>query len=110
LDEGDDILSCIKQGMEENNLELVNVEGIDGVMREGLINYFEKNSFKSSVIKDKTLILASGSFKLNYGEVFGNMKIVTQDKPPMHGTLVRGKAGQDLTIKLAFLELVDEKK
>ena len=29
---------------------------------------------------------------------------------PMHGTLVRGKAGQDLTIKLAFLELVDEKK
>ncbi|PIN84959.1 MAG: hypothetical protein COV47_04695 [Candidatus Diapherotrites archaeon CG11_big_fil_rev_8_21_14_0_20_37_9] len=110
LEEDESILTCIKQGMEQNNLEQVNVETIEGRMKECLINYFERNSFKSSVLKDVDILIASGSFKSSYSELFGSMKIVTNEKPPMQGTFVRGKASEGLKITLSFIEFVDKEE
>jgi len=53
-------------------------------------------------------MLASGSFKLSYGDLYGSMKIATSDKPPMHGTLVKGTAHDGFVIKLSFVELIDK--
>lgn len=110
LDEGDDIISCIKDGMAQHGVDKVSVDSVDGMVNEALINYFERNSFKSSVIRDKSILIASGAFKLSFGELFGQMKIVTNDKPPMHGTLVRGRAKGNFTLRLAFHELVENKR
>ena len=107
LENGEGILESVKKGMEENDLKEVKVEKIEGPVEEILLNYFEKGNFKSSVVKDCTIMMASGNFKLSYGELFGQAKVVTNDKPPVHGSLVRGKAQDGLKISLSFLELVE---
>jgi hypothetical protein len=108
LDEGDGILESIKQGMIQHGLNEVKIEGAEGKVKEVVINYFEHNQFKSSVLKDSNVMLASGSFKLSYGDLYGSMKIATSDKPPMHGTLVKGTAHDGFVIKLSFVELIDK--
>ncbi|MCR4369502.1 MAG: hypothetical protein NUV67_06385 [archaeon] len=107
LEDDDGIEESIKAGMKEHKLNSVTIESVDGSVKEAIINYFEGNSFRSSTIKDKAVMIASGSYKLSYDELFGTMKIVTNEKPPMHGTLVRGKAKDGLTIRLSFVDIVD---
>ena len=109
FEDGDSILEGIKSGMREHGLDSVKIESMEGSVQEALINYFVGNSFKSSVVKDKKIMLSSGGFRLSYDELFGSMKIVTSEKPPLHGTLVRGKAKDGLTINLSFLELIDDR-
>ncbi|MCR4335157.1 MAG: hypothetical protein NUV57_01320 [archaeon] len=108
LDQGDGLIESIKQGMKEHHLDKVQVGFVDGKIQEAVINYFEGGNFKASVIKNKTILTASGSFTLSYDELFGQMKIVTADKPPVHGTLVRGKAEDGFTINLTFVEIKEE--
>ena len=107
LEDGEGILESIKQGMKENNLKEVKIEKIEGPVEEILLNYFEKGTFKSNVIKDTNIMLASGNFKLSYGDLFGQTKVVTNNKPPVHGSLVRGKAKDGLKLSLSFLDLVE---
>ena len=108
LDEGDSVLECIKRGMQEHGLNEVTIEGVEGTLAEGSINFFERSSYRSLNLKDAPLMMASGNFKLSYGELFGSMKIVSGEKPPIHGTLVKGKAKDGLTIKLSFIQFVDK--
>ena len=108
LDEGDDVLECVQAGMREHSLSEVTVTGIEGTLAEGIINYFLKNEFKSAVLKDKALLSASGSFKLTHEGLFGSMKVIAMGRPPLHGTLVKGKAGNDFTLKLSFVEFLDQ--
>ena len=110
LDEGDGILESVKQAMVEHKVHEVTVESVEGRLKEAVINYFERNQFKSSALKGSEIMIASGNFKLSYGDLFGTMKIATNEKPPMHGTLVRGKASQGLTINLSFIEFIDKEE
>ncbi len=112
LDEDDGILESIKAGMEKYRINEAKIESMEGKVKECLINYFERNNFKSQILKNAPILMASGSFKLSYGDLYGSMKIATAEKPPMQGTVVKGKACQDLTIKMSFLEYIDlnEKK
>ena len=108
LEEGEGILESVKAGMQQHNLSEVTVEGAEGRVFDTLINFFERGNFKSTVLKDNNVMMASGNFKLSYGELFGSMKIITSDKPPIHGTVVRGKAHDGFTLKFSFLEMVDK--
>ncbi|MFH1392048.1 MAG: DUF296 domain-containing protein [Candidatus Diapherotrites archaeon] len=108
LEQGDGVLESIKQGMKEHNLDKVQICSVDGKMQEAVINYFEGGNFKASVIKNKEILTASGSFTISYDELFGQMKIITSDKPPIHGTLVRGKGTDGFTINLTFVELKED--
>ena len=47
LDEGDDILSCVKQAMAEHKIEEAKIEALTGVFKEGEMNYFEGNKYKN---------------------------------------------------------------
>ncbi|HZX20566.1 MAG TPA: hypothetical protein VFF13_06150 [archaeon] len=107
LENGDGILESIKSAMIDNNVSEVKIEGAEGVCDEIFINYFERSQYKSSNLKNARVILASGNYKLSYGELYGTMKIVTGEKPPMQGTVVRGKAKDGFKITLSFVELVD---
>lgn len=108
LDEGDGILECIKAGMLGQGINEVKIERVDGTIREGTINFFERSQFRSATLDNSPVMIASGGFKLSYGELFGSMKIATDTKPPLHGTFVRGKAKEGLTLNLAFTEYVDK--
>tara|TARA_Y100000310_G_scaffold71983_1_gene67918 strand:+ start:641 stop:1036 length:396 start_codon:yes stop_codon:yes gene_type:complete len=108
LEQGDGLIESIKQGMKEHNLNKVQVGSVDGKIQEAVINYFEGGNFKASVIRNKEILNASGSFTISYDDLFGQMKIVTSDKPPVHGTLVRGKAEDGFIINLTFVEIKEE--
>ena len=108
LDEGDGILESIKASMKEHGINEVKVESVEGNVKDCLINFFERNQFKSLTLSGNKVMIASGGFKLSYGDLFGSLKIATEDKPPMHGTVVRGKAAQGLTINLSFMEFLDK--
>ncbi len=108
LDEGDGILESIKAAMLEHHINDVKIEGAEGAVQEAVINYFERSQFKSSTLSGNRIMIATGNYKLSYGELFGTFKLATEDKPPMQGTLVRGKAAQGLTINLSFMEYVDK--
>lgn len=108
LDEGDGIIESIRAAMNEHKISEAKLDALDGTIRDGVINFFERNQFKSANLKDAKVMIASGNFKLSYGEIFGGMKVATETKPPMHGTFVKGKAAEGLTINLSFLEYVDK--
>ncbi len=108
LDEGDGILESIKAAMLEHKINDVKIESVEGCVQEAVINYFERNMFKSSTLKGNRIMIASGNYKLSYGELFGTFKLATEDKPPMQGTLVKGKAAQGLTINLSFMEYLEK--
>ena len=108
LDEGDGILESIKAAMLEHGINDVKIESVEGCVQEAVINYFERNMFKSSTLKGNRIMIASGNYKLSYGELFGTFKLATEDKPPMQGTLVKGKAAQGLTINLSFMEYLEK--
>ena len=109
FDEDDSILEGVKKAMQEHNLAEVNVEEADGVIKGGAINFFERSSYGSKELSDSRVMRVSGNFKLSYGELYGQMKIFTYDKPPLQGTLVRGKARAGFSLKLSFIEFVDSK-
>ncbi len=108
LDEGDSIIDSIKASMQEHGLNEVRIEGAEGAVQETTINYFERSQFRSTVLNGNRIMVASGNYKLSYGELFGTFKLATEDKPPIQGTLVKGKAAQGLTINLSFIEYVDK--
>ena len=108
LDEDDSIIDCIKRAMVEHKIYDVTIESVEGKFKEATINYFERNQFKSQVLRGNSVMIASGNYKLSYGELFGTFKVATNDKPPIQGTLVKGRAHQGFTIVLSFTEYVDK--
>lgn len=108
LDEDDGILESIKSGMKQHGVNEVKIEGIDGTIKDAVINFFERNNFRSAVLKNEPVMLASGNYKLSFDDLYGTMKVATSGKPPMHGTLVRGRAANGLTLRLSFVEYIDK--
>lgn len=103
FEENEDIYMCIKQVMIENNLKKVCVENCNGKLKSGTINYFSRNFFKKIDFVEKEIIKVSGEIKLKQ-ELFGNIKICTNERRPLQGTLVKGIAGKDFCLKLSFFE------
>ena len=92
LDDGDSILDCIKSALAEHNIKEANVESAEGTFKDGVINFFERNSYGTADLKGHQVMRVSGIFKLSYGDLYGTMKISTFDKPPLQGTFVKGHA------------------
>jgi hypothetical protein len=103
FDDGDDIYSCIKQGLIDNNLKKCFVEDCSGIIKKGLVNCFSGNCFKKIDFENKEIAMVSGEFKLNNNELFGNLKIITRERKPIQGTLAKG-ISQDFILKLSFIK------
>lgn len=110
LDEGESILESVKQGMKENNFPECKIEGMTGKIKQGMINFFVGNSYKSKELFDTDVFLASGHFKLSGDEIWGSMNISINPKHPFTGTLVRGTASNGLEVKLSYIELIEQEK
>jgi len=105
LDDGDDILVSIKQGMKQHNLEEARVDDMQGTIKEGTISYMDGHQYKAKNLINQQMIMASGNFKLSFDELFGSMHITTAGKNPLTATFVKGRAAQGLQIKFSFIEL-----
>jgi high-affinity K+ transport system ATPase subunit B len=98
LEEGEDVLACIKEGMDNNKVKEANVVGIDGKLLEGTISENEKNI----IVEDAALISAKGKFKFGGDELWGKINVFTEGKKPVSGQLLKGKAKEGLTINLEY--------
>ena len=111
LEEGEDILPCIKQGMKEHAITNADVLGINGEILSGTVNYMLGSQYKHKDITDAFPINASGHYELlgkSRDELFGTMKIVLQEGMNQNTyTLASGKAKNGLKIKLKFIHFIE---
>ncbi len=103
FDEGDNIISCIKQGMEMNNISECDVVDVEGVISTATVNAMEGNKFKKIDFSNTRIMRASGHFKLGGGDLWGSLHVFTEGRKPISGTVVKATAGQGFTLKLTFL-------
>ncbi len=104
LDDGDDVLVSIKQGMKQHKLQEARVDDMQGTIKEGTISYMDGSQYKAKNLINQPIIMASGNFKLSFDELFGSMHVTTAGKNHLTATFVRGLAATDLQIKLSFIE------
>jgi|SRR3989338_5002088 len=112
LDDGEDVLSSIRMGMLHNNIHRATVKGIDGKIKEGMVNYFAGSSYKSREIKNTVVENAHGKYELrgrNRDELWGNLHVtISQNGKRETATLGKGTASNGLRVRLSFVH-VDEK-
>jgi predicted DNA-binding protein with PD1-like motif len=101
LEEDDDIISSIKQGMLENKVKEATVEDVTGILKEGKITNMENGKYNEYEIRETEIIRASGIFKFGGGDLWGSMNVFTGGRKPISGKLVKGKAMENLEIKLS---------
>jgi predicted DNA-binding protein with PD1-like motif len=109
LEEGDDILASVKNGMQQHKITECKVEDAGGKVKHAIINFMEGNKYKKMDLREIEILRASGNFKLNYGDLWGTMHISTSGKKPLTGTLVNGRAADGFELKLSFIKEVSEK-
>ncbi|MDO8627480.1 MAG: hypothetical protein Q7K42_03375 [Candidatus Diapherotrites archaeon] len=109
LDEGDSILECIKTGMKQQGLNEVTIEGMSGTIKEGIGSYMEGSRFMTKNFANDDVFNASGKYKLQVDQLWGNLHVIINVKSPLNVTLVKGKASQDLKIDMSFIEFIDLK-
>lgn len=110
LEDGEDILQCLKQAMKEHGMHEARVLEVKGFWKQGFMNYFLKNQFKSRKSFEVEKISAgSGKFTRQGNDYSGDLKIVVSlGNNRVNGTLLEGKAAKELSIKLKFPKFLDE--
>lgn len=102
FDENDSIYDGIKCAMIGNKVNKVLVEECKGKMKDLTINYFSGNSYRKADFVEKEIRSVSGQFILASNNLNGTLKICTNEKNPVMGTLSKARAIQDFTLKLYF--------
>ncbi|MFH1240488.1 MAG: hypothetical protein V1672_04715 [Candidatus Diapherotrites archaeon] len=109
LEENENILTCIKQGMKEHNLSEVQILSMTGKIKEGIMSYLNGSKYVVYNFDNNDVMLAGGQYKLSFGELFGSLRItVKENKIPINGVFSKGKAAEGLEINLEFTEFVDQ--
>jgi len=104
LSDGEDLLKSIKDAMKEHGIKECSVQEVNGKIKSGLINFFERGNYRTMKLESIPVLRVSGNFKLSFNDLWGSMHISTAEKKPTTGTLVRGTAEEGLEIRLSFVE------
>ena len=108
LEDSEDLLFCIKQGMAEHKLEECDVIGITGKVKEGKLAYFQGSSFKSMELKENAVQKASGKFRLSNEKLHGDLHItIALGNHRIQGTLIKGKSMGEMEMELGFVAIPD---
>ncbi len=105
FEEGDEVVTGIKQVMMERNLREISLVEVTGLIKKAKIEYFEKGKFKVKIFENIQPLRINGTLKLSFGELYGVIKLSFNPKNPLTGTLVTGIAEQELTITANYYEL-----
>lgn len=109
LEEDENILACIKQGMTEHNIPNIKIIGITGKIKTGIMSYLEGSKYIVFNFDNTEIMLAAGHYKLSFGDLFGSLRItVKENKVPVNGIFSKGKAAEGLEINIEFTELIDK--
>ena len=110
LSDGEDLFACIRQAMAEGKIERSEVAAIEGRIKEGNVNYFQGNKYKSLEIKDANVYKASGKYEMRGRDLFGKISVIINQNGRMNTvTLGKGTASEGLKIRLSFIEVHEVK-
>ncbi|MEW6295608.1 MAG: DUF296 domain-containing protein [Candidatus Diapherotrites archaeon] len=105
LSEGEDILSSLKQALLENKIHQCKVIECNGIIKEGFMNCFWKNSYKAKNLKGIPVSKASGKFSLGPEVCIGDLHVsVLIGNQLWQGTLVEGTAKENFSLKVEFIK------
>jgi predicted DNA-binding protein with PD1-like motif len=109
LDDGDNILDCIKQGMIENHVSKAEIIGFEGSIKNATVSYFQRSTMRNVELNDtKKVVKANGDFKMDFADnhrVFGRIRLIyLENDKTFEGILVRGHAAGELKITLQYME------
>lgn len=103
LDENDDIMTCIKTGLEQNKIREAKIDDVSGMLLSATINCMEGPKYKRIDVKNIEILRASGNFKFGGEDMWGSLNVFTSGRKPVSGTLLKGKAKEGFTMKLSFV-------
>jgi hypothetical protein len=103
FDEGDNVLSCIKHGMEQNNVRECNVIDVSGALTSAVVQSMEGSRLKKIEFCNTKILRASGHFRVTAGYLWGSLHVFTEGRKPISGTIISAKASHGFELKLSFL-------
>ena len=103
FEEGDNVMACIKQGLEQNNVRECDVVDVDGNLSTATVNAMEGQKFKKIDFSNTKILRASGHFKIGGGDLWGALHVFTEGRKPISGTVVKATASTGFKLKLSFL-------
>lgn len=106
LSGGENIIESIKQGMKENAIEKATIEEINGTIATASVNYMLGSRYKSQDLENIQVLKAFGKYELKAKtNLWGNLHITIPMPKPLTVTLVKGIAGENLEIKMSFVQI-----
>ncbi|MFH0970457.1 MAG: DUF296 domain-containing protein [Candidatus Diapherotrites archaeon] len=102
FDEGDNVLSGLKDAMRQHGLREASAVRADGQLKEATINYFTRNRFNSTELKNGRIVSCSGRFMNLKEGIYGDLHVgFLLGMQMWDGTLVKAiaKNGFQLTLK-----------
>ena len=111
LEDDDDILECLKKAMRESGIEKGKIIEVRGFWKEGMMNYFLKNQYKSrKTLGIEKITAGSGKFAKEGNDFIGDLHIVTKiGNQLLNGSLLEGKTSGELSIKVKFCRFLEAK-
>ncbi|HLD58876.1 MAG TPA: hypothetical protein VI977_04530 [archaeon] len=98
FDSGEDVILTLKKAMEQYFIKECTITDMEGTMQEAVLAPSKKN------LSNLPIMHAKGSYKLDFGEMYGSMEITTKEKQPVTGKLIRGTADKNLQMKISYME------
>jgi len=102
LEEDDNLLKSIEEGMKKHCVKEANIEDINGNVKDATITNMEKGKYNEFEIRETELIRASGLFKFGGEDLWGSLNVFTGGRKPISGKLTKGTAMDGLEIKLSI--------
>ncbi|MEK6902352.1 MAG: DUF296 domain-containing protein [archaeon] len=110
FDEGDDVIAEMKRAIQQNNIREATAVNADGQLKEATINYFSKNRFNSTELKNGRIVSCSGRFMNLKEGVYGDLHVGFMLGMQMwDGTLVKAIAKNGFQLTLKFHQPLDQK-
>jgi hypothetical protein len=103
FDEGDDVLACLQQAMNEHRINDASIIEVNGKLKGGLGNYLMGSRLLSFNFSDTHVKTGTGHFKRTHDGLFGVLKVIPSTDNNMV-TVAKGLAGQDFQIQLSYYE------
>ncbi|MFA6268337.1 MAG: DUF296 domain-containing protein [archaeon] len=103
FDEGDNVISGIKQGLAMNNIREAEVVDVEGNLTTATVNAMEGSKFKKIDFSNMKILRASGNFKIGGDDLWGSLHVFTEGRKPISGTVVKATAAQGFKLIFSFL-------
>jgi predicted DNA-binding protein with PD1-like motif len=109
FEEGDDVISGLKQAIQQHGIREATAINADGLLKEATIQYFNHSRFTTTELKKGRIVSCSGRFMNLKDGVYGDLHVGFMLGMQMwDGTLVKAVAKNGFQLTLRFHQPVSD--